>query len=124
MSRTPKISDAEWEVMNVIWGKSPITANKVVEALAKHTGWSPKTIKTMLNRLVKKGALTYEAQGKAYLYRPRVSKDACVREESRSFTDRVFGGNPTPMLAHLVENTRLSPADIKRLRQILKDKEK
>ena len=124
MGTTARISDAEWEVMNVIWGRSPITANEVVEALAKRTEWSPKTIKTMLNRLVGKGALAYDAQGKTYLYRPKVSKNACVREESRSFMERVFDGDPTPMLAHLVKNTRLSPDDIKQLRQILEDKEK
>jgi BlaI family transcriptional regulator, penicillinase repressor len=124
MGMTAKISNAEWEVMNVIWGRSPITANEVVEALAKQTEWSPKTIKTMLNRLVRKGALAYEAQGKSYLYRPKVSKTACVREESRSFMERVFDGDPTPMLTHLVKNTKLSPDDIKQLRQILEEKEK
>lgn len=123
MSKVPRISDAEWEVMNVIWERSPITANEVVETLSGRTDWNHRTIKTMLNRLVKKGALTYKQQGKAYLYTPRIKREACVREESKSFADRVFGGDPTPLLANLVKNTKLSPDDIKKLRQILKEKE-
>lgn len=123
MSRTARISDAEWEVMNVIWGRSPITANEVVQGLAGKTDWSPRTVKTMLNRLVRKGVLGFRQAGKAYLYAPKVRREACVKQESRSFLQRVFAGQPTPMLVNLVKNTELSPKDIEELRKILKEKE-
>jgi BlaI family penicillinase repressor len=124
MPNTPNISDAEWEVMRVIWEKSPIPANEVVERLGPLRGWSPQTIKTMLNRLVRKGALAFEAEGKRYLYRPRVTRDQCVRMESRSFLDRVFGGAAAPMLDYFVRNTRLSAEEIAELRRILSRKGK
>src|SRR3954469_17264472 len=107
MPNLPKISDAEWQVMDVIWRSSdPVTAGEIVGALAGHTSWNPRTIKTMLNRLVNKGALRFESEGNRYLYRPAVSREACVRGESRSFLRRVFGGNVAPMLAHFVEDAR------------------
>src|SRR5687767_6134426 len=90
--RPPAISDAEWQVMDVIWGRSPVTANEVVARLAGRADWSPRTVKTMLNRLVNKGALAFQAEGKRYLYEPAVSREACVRDESSSFLARVFGG--------------------------------
>jgi BlaI family transcriptional regulator, penicillinase repressor len=124
MPNPPAISDAEWEVMNVVWSApAPLTANDVVERLARRRGWSPRTVKTMLNRLVKKGALGFEVEGKRYLYEPRVRRDECVRAESRSFLSRVFGGAAGPMLAHMVREADLSPADVEQLRRILADKD-
>lgn len=123
MPKLPKISDAEWVVMEAIWGNAPITANDVVEALSPHSGWSAATIKTMLNRLVKKGGLKYEAEGKRYLYRPAVSRQACVKGEGRSFLGRVFGGEVGPMLAHFVEDAKLTPEQIEELRKLLDSKE-
>lgn len=122
MTKLPKISDAEWMVMQVLWADSPRTANDVVEALGKRCGWSPRTIKTMLNRLVRKRALSFETEGKRYLYRPAVSREACVRDESRSFVDRVFGGKVGPVLAHFVEDAKLSPEEIEQLRRLLDEK--
>ncbi len=103
-----RISDAEWQVMEALWERSPATAAQVVEALAASTDWNPRTIKTMLNRLIKKRAIEFEAQGKSYLYRPAVSRDAAVRAQSRSFLKRVFGGDVAPMLAHFVEHHKLT----------------
>jgi BlaI family penicillinase repressor len=120
MINAPAISDAEWEVMNVLWtGDSPMTANEVVDLLAKANAWSPRTVKTMLNRLIKKGALKFEVQGKRYLYRPAVRQEQCVRAASRSFLSRVFAGSAGPMLVHLVTHTELSPAEIESLQQLL-----
>ena len=124
MKKIPTISDAEWEVMNVIWDKLPMTSNEVVERLSKTKDWNHRTIKTMLNRLMKKGALTFEHHGRSYLYSARVSRAACVRNESKSFVERVFDGAPVPMLVDFVRNTDLSPEDINELKQILKEKEK
>ena len=86
--------------------------------------WNPRTVKTLLGRLVKKGALKFESQGKSYLYRPGVAMDKCVRVESESFVDRVFGGATAPMLVHFVKNAKLSPEDIRELRRILEERKK
>jgi BlaI family penicillinase repressor len=123
MPAAPAISDAEWEVMNVIWaGEAPMTATDIVHRLAGNRSWSPRTIKTLLNRLIKKGALKFESQGKRYLYRPAVRQDQCVRAASRSFLSRVFAGAAGPMLVHLVNDTELTPAEIQALQQALNRK--
>ncbi len=117
----PSISDAEWQVMDVIWGAPPpVAASDVVARLAgRRTGWSPRTVKTMLNRLVNKGALAFQADGKRYLYEPAVSRDACVRAQSRSFLSRVFGGSVTPAVVHFLEHAKLTPAEVDQLRRVL-----
>jgi BlaI family penicillinase repressor len=122
MTDLPSISDAEWEVMNVLWAQSPMMANDVVDRLAGRKGWSPRTVKTLLNRLVGKGALEFEARGNRYLYRPAVSRDQCVRAESRSFLSRVFGGSAGPMLVQFVSQADLTPDEIAELQRVLKQK--
>ena len=104
-SGPPRISDAEWEVMRIVWARGAATAQEVVSQLADRD-WSPRTVKTMLNRLLNKGALTHEAKGKAYTYRPAVRMQDCVRVESQSFLDRVFGGATAPLLVHFVKRSR------------------
>ena len=120
---TPRISDAEWEVMRVAWSKGQVTAQEVINGLADH-GWRPTTIKTMLNRLLKKGALLHKAEGRLYTYRPAVRMEDCIRHESQSFLDRVFGGDPAPLLVHFVKYARLRPEDLDELRKILAEKSK
>lgn len=123
MPKPPKISDAEWQVMDVLWAASgPLTANEIVDSLADHADWSPPTIKTMLNRLVRKRALKFKAEGKRYLYSPAVSRELCVRSETRSFVDRLFGGSIAPLLAHFVEDEKLSKEEIEQLRKLLERK--
>lgn len=125
MARTsPKISDAEWVVMEVIWKRHPITALEVVQQLTAHKQWQDQTIRTMLRRLIRKKALTYKASGKIYYYEPAVSREQCVRVESRSFLERIFGGAAQPLLVQLMQESRLSPDEIAELRRILRDKEK
>ena len=96
MTRPPQISDAEWEVMKVLWESSPRTASDVVEALCEPMQWHPKTVKTLLGRLVKKGVVRFREEGNRYLYRPAFERERYVEQESRSFVDRVFGGDATP----------------------------
>ena len=121
----PQISDAEWEVMKAVWDLQPVTAADVVDRVAREHRWSPRTVKTMLNRLVGKGAVDYTPEGKRYLYRARVSKEACVRKESRSFLSRVFDGAAAPAVLHLLsqcdveEFKKLSPEEVRHLRQLL-----
>src|SRR5688572_28828510 len=118
--RTPSISDAEWQVMEVLWhADAPMTANDVVARLESRTDWNPRTVKTLLNRLVNKGALAFQADGKRYLYRPKVSRGECVRVQSRSFLSRVFGGATGAALLHFVEEHDLSPAEIEQLKRVL-----
>ena len=99
MKKLPKISESEWQVMRILWKKSPLTANEVVEKLAGKTKWKPKTIKTLITRLTKKGAVKFEKEGRLYKYHPAVGKDECVRMERRSFVRRVYGGINKPMVA-------------------------
>ena len=122
MKSMPKISESEWLVMKEIWSQNPITANDVVETLSDTTTWSPKTIKTLLTRLVKKGAVGFEAGGREYHYYPLVEESVLAKEESRSFLKRVFGGTITPMLASLVESEDLSAEDIEELKRVLDKK--
>jgi BlaI family penicillinase repressor len=122
MSSQPSISDAEWEVMKILWAKSPATAEQVVELLAPKTDWKPKTVMTLLNRLVKKQAAGYEKKGRAFHYFPLVKEADCVRAESRSFLQRVFDGAVTPMLAQFLQEAKLSKTDIEELKQILDKK--
>ncbi len=122
MIKPPNISDAEWQVMEVLWRRSPLTAAEVVDALANESNWNPRTIKTLLARLVKKKALAYEPVGNRYHYRPRVSREQCVHEETQSFLHRIFRGAAGPMLAHFTSEARLTPEEIDELKRILTEK--
>ena len=120
MRKLPKISETEWEIMNIIWEKAPVTAAEVIEVLqASDASWHPRTAKTLLSRLVRKGALGFKKEGRGYLYRPLVRRGACLEAESDSFLERLFGGSLKPMVAHLVERKKLSPKEIAELREIL-----
>jgi len=119
MKKTPKISEAEWEVMKAVWDRSPRTANDIVGILTKRTHWKRETIRTLINRLVQKKALGFEKSGRQYHYYPLVEEADCIKAETRSLLRR-FGGAPVePMLAALVEARQLSPEQIDRLKQIL-----
>src|SRR5947209_1639613 len=115
----PHISDAEWVVMKVVWEKAPVTTNQVVETLDDKTHWKPKTIHTLLSRLVRKGAVEFERKGREYLFRPRVSAGECEHEATRSFLGRFFDGELAPFLARFVERERLTPEEIEQLKKIL-----
>ena len=117
-----QISDAEWVVMNLVWSSSPIEAAEVIDRIAADNGWTAATVKTMLHRLVRKGALATEQIGKKYLYTPAVRRDACVRQASRSFLERVFGGDATPALIHFVKTAKLTDEDVEEIRAMLDKK--
>ena len=108
--------------MKVCWERSPITAQEIIAALTARDDWHPKTVKTLLNRLVNKGALGFEKDGRAYLYHPLLAEKDCVSAESESFLERVFGGSLKPMLAHFVESHPLAPREIAELKKLLKEK--
>lgn len=125
MKPTPKISDAEWEVMKVLWKKAPCPAQTVIDALAGRQEWTPATIKTLLNRLVNKGALRYEKNGRAYVYSPAITEAEGRHVETTSFIDRVFDGALSPLLAHFTQRGRkLSAEDIAALEKLLRESRK
>ena len=122
MKKLPKISESEWLVMRVLWSNGSLTANEVVKELTGKTKWKPKTIKTLITRLMKKGAVKFEKEGRKYRYYPAVSQAECVRMERRSFVRRVYGGTTRPMLAAFLEDAKLSAEDISELKKILEQK--
>ena len=123
MAEALAISDAEWQVMNVVWQDQPVDAQQVVDQLAEANGWSSATVKTMLHRLVKKQVLAFDQNGKRYLYRATVRRSDCIRRASRSFLDRVFGGSAAPALMHLVKTCKLTDKELAELRKLLDHKE-
>lgn len=110
--------------MRVLWAKSPATAKDVVAALEAQTDWSPKTVLTLINRLVGKGALGFKKEARSHLYYPKVTERESAAAESQSFLDRVYGGAIQPMLATFVAEANLSERDIAELRRILDEKAK
>ena len=115
-----RISSAEHEVMEVLWRESPLTAIEVAERVPAERAWSIRTVKTLLSRLLAKGVLSHEEEGRRYLYRPAVDRDDYVTQESRRLLDRLFGGRVTPLVAHLAERRDLSESDIAEIDALLK----
>lgn len=122
--QVPRISQAEWEVMKVLWSSHPATAAEVVERLQKTGEWHPKTAKTLLGRLVKKGAVGFKKDGRAFLYSPLFNEEECIQAESESFLERFFSGALKPMLAHFVQKRKISSAELQELQRLLDDKKR
>lgn len=118
MINMPNISDAEWEVMRVLWKGEPMTSQKIIDE-TKQMNWHPKTVRTLIKRLVKKGAVSFKREGRIYIYHHIVEEKDCVTEHSQTLLDRLFAGSITPMVAHFVESKKLSKKEIKELRNIL-----
>ena len=119
MPALPQISEAEFEVMKIVWKSAPINTNEITGQLLKTTSWSAKTIQTLIKRLVTKGALTYEKQGRVFVYTPLVKEDEYINQESNSFLKRFYDGDISAMLSAYLENNRLSETEIRHLRSIL-----
>ena len=115
-----RISEAEHAVMEVLWRDSPLGAAEVAERVDPRRGWSIRTVKTMLSRLLAKGALAHEEEGRRYLYRPAVTREEFVARESGRLLDRMFGGRVTPLVAHLAERDMLTSKDIEEIEALLK----
>lgn len=124
MNSLPQISEAEYEVMKVVWREAPISTNAVTEILTQKTSWSPKTIQTLLKRLVNKKALTYEKQGRVFVYTPLIEEKSYVRQQSRSFLKRYFDGDMSRMLSACLDEEALSQSEIDSLRAILTSHQK
>ncbi|MFT5873040.1 MAG: BlaI family penicillinase repressor [Clostridium sp.] len=126
MSNASKISNSEWEVMRCVWGNITCTASEIVETLSKNTDWKSTTVRTLINRLVKKEILGYtidEKDKKTYYYFPLLSENECIKAESESFIKRVFNGSLNGMFANFLNESKLSDEEIEELKNIL-DKKK
>jgi predicted transcriptional regulator len=115
------ISDAESVVMEVLWRRAPLSAEDVVAALAASTDWQEPTIKTLLNRLLKKRAIEAERDGKRYLYRPLLKRTDYVHSQSKSLLDRLFDGRVAPLVAHFSERRKLSKKDLAELKRLIEE---
>ena len=120
----PNISESEWEVMNVLWKKAPQTANDVISALQEQTDWKPKTVRTLLDRLVHKKVIGVNKDQRVYTFFPLYSQDECQRAEAQSFIKRIYGGALKSMLVQFIQEDSLSEEDIRELRSILNEKPK
>jgi len=116
----PKISSAEWEVMNVMWSRKQATASEVFAALPNSKEWKQKTVNTFLTRLVAKGVLNVSKDNHVNLYSPALRRQDCVREESRHFLQRVFQGAAGPLLVHFCGEAKLTPDEIAELETLLR----
>ncbi|WP_081143643.1 BlaI/MecI/CopY family transcriptional regulator [Bacillus cereus] len=124
MSHLPKISEAELEVMKVLWNTTlPLTANEITEALEEKSDWSPKTIRTLINRLSKKNAISsHQEKGKVYTYAPLITEESYLQIETQSFLKRFYGAALKPLLVNFIKEEKLSTEDIHELKQILENK--
>jgi predicted transcriptional regulator len=115
------ISDAESQVMEVLWREQPLSAEDVVEALSRTTDWREPTVKTLLNRLLRKRAISAERDGRRYLYRPLLTRADYVHAQSKSLLDRLFDGRVAPLVAHFSERRKLSRKDLAELRRLIEE---
>lgn len=116
-----RISDAEHAVMEALWDESPLTAADVCERVCSTRDWSMPTVKTLLSRLVTKGAVATEADGRRFLYTPTIERSDYVGHESRRLVDRLFGGRPASLFAQLAESEALSAQDLAEIERLLKE---
>ena len=124
MNTLPQISEAEFEVMKIVWKYAPTSTNEITEKLLQTTTWSPKTIQTLIKRLVTKGALTYEKQSRVFVYTPLVKEREYIGQESSSFLNRYYDGDITAMVSAYIENDKLSESELDTLRTLLSQKSK
>lgn len=116
-----RISDAEHAIMEALWDESPLTAVEVCERVCTARDWSMPTVKTLLSRLVTKGAVDTEAEGRRFLYTPTIERSAYVGHESQRLVDRLFGGKPASLFAQLAESEALTETDLKEIERLLKE---
>ncbi|MCM1047429.1 MAG: BlaI/MecI/CopY family transcriptional regulator [Clostridiales bacterium] len=119
MAGLPQISEAEFEVMKIVWQYAPISTNEITDRLTKTTNWQPKTIQTLIKRLVTKGALAYEKQSRMFVYTPLIEEKEYIGQESRAFLKRYYAGDITAMLSAYLAEDKLTEAEIDTLRSLL-----
>lgn len=117
-----KISDAEWVIMKVLWKESPQTTTKIIETLSKETNWNPKTIHTLIARLVKKNALGIDKNSGQYKYFPLVTKEECIQEETGSFIQKIYEGSIYNLVANFIHDEKISAEEMEDLKKLLDEK--
>lgn len=122
MIEYPKISDSEWEVMKVLWKKSPLTSTDIIKEMKGDTSWSPKTIHTLIDRLVKKGAVEAQKGTSLYEYKPIFSQDKLRQVETKSFVRKMYDGSINLLISNFIKQEKLSPDEIEELKNILDNK--
>ena len=122
MKKLPQISEAEFEVMKIVWENAPVSTNDITDRLVQTTDWSPKTIQTLIRRLVSKGALRYEKNGRVFVYTPKVNEDEYLMQKSSSFISRYFGGDFSAMFSSYLGNDELTDEELKNLKGIIEDR--
>jgi predicted transcriptional regulator len=115
------ISEAESTLMEVLWQRGDATAEELREAVADRTDWQAGTVKALLNRLLNKGAIRAEREGRRFRYRPVLKREDYVSEQSRSLIDRLFDGRIAPLVAHFSEQKELSKSDLDELRRLIRE---
>lgn len=121
MKNQPSISDAEAVVMAVLWQGGAMATEAVVAALAPERQWQESTIKTLLSRLLKKGAVRARKQGRRYVYSPVLTREQWLSSESEGLLDRLFGGRVAPLVAHFSKHRKLSRRDIEELKRLIEE---
>ncbi|PUA37566.1 CopY/TcrY family copper transport repressor [Paenibacillus elgii] len=124
MSHIPHITEAESEVMKLLWQQEPLSSNEIIAQLSTQMSWSDQTIKTFINRLLKKNAIRFVKSGKNYLYYPVVSQHDYLKAENKSFLHRVYNGAIGMLFSKFLEEEKLSEEEIERLQQMLESKKK
>lgn len=114
-----QISEAESQIMEALWRKTPLTAEQIIDKVGKANGWAPGTVRTLITRLLRKKAIAGAREGEAYCYRPLIARSAWVQAESQGLLDRLFKGEVAPLVAHFAESRQLSAKDIKQLKALI-----
>lgn len=122
MNKVPIISEAEYEVMKIVWAFAPINTNDVVDKLLKTTNWTPKTIQTLLSRLVKKGVLSYSKNSRVFVYTPLIEEDKYLENESSLFLKKFYNGQLNSMLVNFLEQDKLTQSEINELKNLLEER--
>jgi predicted transcriptional regulator len=118
-----KISGAESQIMEALWRRGPLTPDGIVAEVGDEQGWAPGTVKTLITRLLRKAAIEGAREPQGYFYRPLISRETYVRDESQSLVDRLFDGEAAPLVAHFAEHRALTPKDIPLLKKLIADLE-
>jgi len=119
MNHLPQISEAEYEVMKVLWKHAPINTNEVTDMLTKTIGWNPKTVHTLLKRLAQKGAITYQKEGRVFVYTPVVKEDEYLKKANDHFLNQFYNGKISSMVTNYMNSDHMEPDELNELRRLL-----
>lgn len=119
----PQISDSEFEIMKVIWEKTPVKSRDIIKILTTQKDWTKQTIKTLINRLLKKQAISFKKEGRIYLYYPLIKKEDYLKKERKSFLQKFYDGSLNAMFSNFIKDKELSKSDIDQLKKLLEEKD-